>query len=74
LKISHYFFINPIIESSIYVSVKNNANPIVTRVEVIKENINDFISIYQSVNVTPYIHAFGQHLGEMIKLHGDVNI
>ena len=63
---------------NIYVSVKNNAYPIETRVEVIKENakswVKDFISIYQSVNVTPYIHAFGQHLREMINLHGDVSL
>jgi hypothetical protein len=63
---------------NIYVSVKNNSYSSMIRVDEIKNNceqwVNDFIAIYQSVNVTPYIHEFGQHLWEMVKLHGDVSL
>ena len=62
----------------IYVSVKNNSYSNMTRVDDIKKNcekwVNDFTAIYQTVNVTPYIHEFGQHLWEMVKLHGDIGL
>jgi hypothetical protein len=33
-----------------------------------------FVSIYQSVTVTPYMHIFAQHLHEMVELHGDISL
>ena len=33
-----------------------------------------FISVYQTKDVTPYIHAFAQHLHEFLRLYGNVVI
>ena len=42
--------------------------------EATKKWLNDFIKVHQSVNVTPYMHTFGQHFWEMVKLHGDISL
>ena len=36
----------------------------------IKAWVKPFLSIYQSKNVTPYIHAFMMHVPQFIALHG----
>jgi hypothetical protein len=62
---------------NLYISVKDNAFPESSRVEQIKTStkkwIDDFIRIHQSVNISPYMHTFGQHLWEMVSLHGDIS-
>ena len=32
----------------------------------------DFVSVYQRRNITPYIHAFMNHVGEFMRIHGSI--
>ena len=63
---------------NIFVSVKDEAYPEQTRVESIKKDCFDWLllfdSVYSSHRITPYIHVFGEHLWEMVKLHGNINL
>ena len=59
---------------NIYCSVKINSYGAQDLKEATKKWINYFIKVHQSVNVTPYMHTFGQHLWEMVKLHGDISL
>ena len=34
--------------------------------------VNDFTSIYQAKDVTPYIHSFAMHIPEFLKLYGNI--
>ena len=38
----------------------------------IKEWVRDFLTVYQTKNVTPYMHSFANHAPEFIKHYGDV--
>ena len=37
-----------------------------------KHWVQSFVSIYQTKDVTPYMHAFAMHVPEFMSLHGDV--
>ena len=32
----------------------------------------DFVNVYQGHNITPYIHAFMNHVGEFMAIHGSI--
>ncbi len=33
-----------------------------------------FVSVYQGITVTPYMHLFANHLYEMVELHGNISL
>ncbi len=33
-----------------------------------------FVSVYQGITVTPYIHLFANHLYEMVEVHGNISL
>ena len=37
-----------------------------------REWVSKFISVYQTKNVTPYIHAMFNHVGEFMEMHGSI--
>ena len=37
-----------------------------------KDWVNLFTSVYQSKDVTPYMHAFAMHTSEFVRLHGNI--
>ena len=40
----------------------------------IKSWISEYNDIYTAASVTPYMHAFSQHIPEFLKLYGNINI
>ena len=41
----------------------------------VKQWVEDFVSIYQTKDVTPYMHAFAKHVPEFLQLHhGNISI
>ena len=38
----------------------------------IKEWVRDFLTVYQTKNVTPYVHSFANHAPEFIKQYGNI--
>ena len=36
--------------------------------------LDEFLALFQSKDVTPYIHAFVNHVPEFLQLHGDLNV
>ena len=55
----------------------NNNNKEGSDYDVISTNtkawVNDFKSIYQAKDVTPYIHSFANHVAELKKLYGSIS-
>ena len=37
-----------------------------------KQWVSNFIDVYQTKNVTPYIHAMFNHVGEFMRVHGSI--
>ena len=40
----------------------------------VKSWVRDFLTIYQTKDVTPYIHAFSMHVPQFLSLHGNITI
>ena len=62
----------------IYISVKDNCYNGNEKVNLVSEQCFNWLKLFQSkytpCRITPYEHAFGEHLGEMIERFGDVNL
>ncbi len=47
------------------------------KIETIKRNTFDWLVLFESVysasRITPYLHIFGDHLYEMVEIHGNIN-
>lgn len=64
--------------NDIYLSVRDNTYPKENRIEMIKNNCFDWLKMfekkYDPSKITVYMHIFGEHLWEMVQLHGDINL
>ena len=40
----------------------------------VKSWVRDFLTIYQTKDVTPYIHVFSMHVPQFLSLHGNITI
>ena len=40
----------------------------------VKSWVRDFLTIYQTKDVTPYMHAFAMHISQFLSLHGNIAI
>lgn len=65
---------------NIYISIKDNCYPKKLKivVKMVTEQTFSWLKLleskYTSSRITPYEHAFGEHLGEMIERFGDINL
>ena len=35
--------------------------------------VNDFVTLYQTKDMTPYMHAFSMHVSQFLSLHGNIH-
>lgn len=62
----------------IFFKIKDQKYPEDTRIETIKKNCFDWLNLYErrygADKITVYMHIFGEHLWQLVKLHGDINL
>jgi hypothetical protein len=62
----------------IHHKIKDQKYPEATRVEQIKQECFDWLHLYEKryggPKITVYMHIFGEHLWQCVKLHGDINL